>query len=114
MKHSIMAALLFSLIASANANPLNSGTTSWATQLIAAIQKKMDWPAEVKKERLTGVLSIQLSPSGHVKSIGIRTSSGSESMDTAMMEAVLRASPLPLPADPSDFQSGIVISFSPL
>ena len=52
-------------------------------------------------------------PGGKVVEVEILTSSGNAAFDRPVRDAVLRASPLPVPTDPSLFDRNIVIAFEP-
>lgn len=53
-------------------------------------------------------------PGGEVVRVEVRTSSGNIAFDRSVEEAVLRASPLPVPKDPALFNRHIVITFEPV
>ena len=59
------------------------------------------------------VVRVSQIPGGEVVQVEIRTSSGNPGFDRSVEDAVLRASPLPAPKDPSLFDRHIVITFAP-
>ena len=59
------------------------------------------------------VVRVSQIPGGEVVQAEIQSSSGSVAFDRSVEEAVLRASPLPVPNDPSLFDRNIVITFEP-
>ena len=52
-------------------------------------------------------------PGGKVVEVEVLTSSGNAAYDRSVRDAVLRASPLPVPKNPSLFDRNIVITFEP-
>lgn len=84
----------------------------WGTQLVAAIQRVWTRPAGTEIG-LKCVLKIELSPTGEVRSAIVTNSSGNTLFDDSASRAVYKASPLPLPRDPTVFQSSINITFNP-
>jgi colicin import membrane protein len=86
--------------------------SDWAVQLSAAIKRAWARPPGTD-ESLRAYLHITLSEGGQVQSARIVTSSGVPIFDESVKGAVYKASPLPLPRDPSAFDSNITICFSP-
>jgi len=84
----------------------------WALQLVAAITQVWARPPGTD-QNLKAILSITLSVTGQVQSANIATSSGVVAYDDSLKRAVYRASPLPLPQDPSAFAPNVNICFSP-
>ena len=84
----------------------------WALQLVAAITQVWARPPGTD-QNLKAILSITLSVTGQVQSANIATSSGVVAYDDSLKRAVYRASPLPLPQDPSAFVPNVNICFSP-
>lgn len=84
----------------------------WITQLIAAIQNVWAWPPGTDP-RTKAWLKIRLSPTGQVISADIATPSGVPLFDQTLKQAAYKASPLPLPRDPSAFDSNLTVCFSP-
>ena len=84
----------------------------WITQLSAAIQQAWAWPPGTDP-KTKAWLKIRLSPTGQVISAEIATSSGVTLFDQTLKQAAYKASPLPLPRDPSAFDSNLTVCFSP-
>ena len=59
------------------------------------------------------VVRLSQFPGGKVVQVEIQTSSGNAAYDQSVRDAVLRASPLPVPKDPSLFDRNILIVFAP-
>lgn len=53
-------------------------------------------------------------PDGSVAAVQLSRSSGNPALDTAIERAILAASPLPLPSDPSLFSRELALTFRPL
>ena len=86
--------------------------SEWAAQLVNAINQAWARPPGTD-QNLKAYLLISLSSTGLVQSASIATSSGVPAYDESLKRAVYRASPLPLPQDPSAFVSNVNICFSP-
>ncbi|HZR35768.1 MAG TPA: cell envelope integrity protein TolA [Nevskia sp.] len=84
----------------------------WITQLSAAIQQAWAWPPGTDP-KTKAWLKIRLSATGQVLSADISTSSGVPLFDQTLKQAAYKASPLPLPRDPSAFDPNLTICFSP-
>ena len=84
----------------------------WITQLSAAITQAWAWPPGTDP-RTKAWLKIRLSATGQVLSADISTSSGVPLFDQTLKQAAYKASPLPLPRDPSAFDPNLTICFSP-
>ncbi|WP_029922831.1 cell envelope integrity protein TolA [Nevskia soli] len=84
----------------------------WQLQLIAAIQQAWAWPPGTDPNT-KAYLKIRLAPNGQVLSAEISTSSGVPLFDQTLKQAAYKASPLPLPSDPSAFDPNLTICFSP-
>ncbi|MDB5985730.1 MAG: protein TolA [Nevskia sp.] len=83
----------------------------WNAKLIAAIASKWERPPGIDPT-LKCKLHLNLSPSGQVLSVSIVASSGNALFDGSVQAAVSRASPLPLPRDPSAFDPSINVTFT--
>jgi TonB family protein len=66
-----------------------------------------------RKKMLANTLYIDLYPNGRVRSKKVIKTSGDPLFDSAVLQAVEEAQPLPLPADPSYIDGGINIVFKP-
>jgi colicin import membrane protein len=84
----------------------------WMLQLSAAIQQAWAWPPGTDP-KTKAWLKIRLSPTGQVISAEIATPSGITLFDQTLKQAAYKASPLPLPRDPSAFDSNLTVCFSP-
>ena len=84
------------------------------------------WVAEIKSKlasnwlRPQGVsdtiictVRVELADNGHVLSVQVIGSSGNSLFDDSVRRAVLKSDPLPLPVDPTAFQSGLKLHFTP-
>lgn len=85
----------------------------WGTQLAAAIQRVWTRPPGVADQKYLCVVNMQLSATGEVLSARIQKSSGNPQIDESVLRAVYKASPMPLPRDPTVFQPGVNITFIP-
>jgi colicin import membrane protein len=67
------------------------------------------------KQSLKGELMIRLAPGGGVLDVQITTSSGDPALDSSARAAVFKASPLPVPSDPKEFDpfKQFVLKFTP-
>lgn len=84
----------------------------WVTQIVSAIRAVRRLPPNVNPS-LVCRIAIQLSATGEVVNASIRSPSGNPQYDESSLRAVFKASPLPLPRDPTAFASSIVVSFTP-
>jgi TonB family protein len=66
-----------------------------------------------RKKMLANTIYIDLYPNGRVRSKKVIKTSGDPLFDSAVLQAVEEAQPLPLPADPSYIDGGINIVFKP-
>lgn len=87
------------------------GQAAWVQSLVAAIEHKWSRPAELRG--LHCVLHIDLAPNGAVVNARLASSSGNPWFDSSALDAVLAASPLPVPADNAVFDPRIIIEFDP-
>ena len=84
----------------------------WNAALTAAITRNWAKPPGIDPT-LKCKLHLNLSPVGQVLSASVVTGSGNALFDSSVLAAVYKASPLPLPRDPTVFQPGINVYFSP-
>lgn len=91
----------------------NKGLAGYADKIRAAIRSKLSVPPDVKGNPEAEFDVVQL-PGGEVLSVKLKKSSGSKALDEAIERAIMRASPLPKPDDPSLFQRNLDLKFKPL
>lgn len=72
--------------------------------IIQAISEHWIVPAGADKH-LTAVLMIRLAPGGMVLDVQVTKTSGDPSLDSSARAAVLKASPLPVPTNPDEFEA---------
>lgn len=85
--------------------------SQWISQLTAAISRA--WSYIAGADQLHCKIKIQLSGSGDVLNANVSQSSGNKLFDDSAVRAAFKASPLPLPSDPSAFDPNLTICFSP-
>jgi colicin import membrane protein len=71
--------------------------------IIQSIAEHWLIPLQADKS-LTSELMIRLAPGGSVLEVRVTRSSGDPSLDSSARAAVLKSSPLPVPADPEEFE----------
>ncbi|HUS23484.1 MAG TPA: cell envelope integrity protein TolA [Candidatus Binatia bacterium] len=86
--------------------------SAWQTQLQNHIERRWLRPPGLP-QGLTCRVAVQLLPDGTVTSERIVAGSGNPAFDRSVEDAVIKASPLPLPADRSVFQRDLTITFQP-
>ena len=91
---------------------LDAGRTAYIAQIKAKIERNWLRPPGTALG-LKCVVRISQIPDGEVVQAEIQTGSGNIAFDRSVEDAVLRSSPLPVPADPSLFDRNIVIIFEP-
>lgn len=84
----------------------------WALQLTAALTNAWARPPGTD-QNLKAYLLMTLSATGAVQSATIDSGSGVPGFDDSVVRAAYRASPMPLPRDPSAFVPNVRICFSP-
>ncbi len=85
---------------------------TWQQQLIEHISRYWDRIPGLPNN-LRCQVTITLLPSGQVIDVRVIQSSGSPAFDDSVRTAVLKASPLPLPADPKAFDRTLKPIFTP-
>jgi colicin import membrane protein len=107
------------ILAAEQANAAKAAAAARAKALneyVARIQAKVkgNWilPAELQGNPEAVFLVVQL-PTGEVLSTRLLKSSGNAAYDTAVERAILKSSPLPLPAAREDFSRELKLTFRP-
>ena len=85
----------------------------WARGLSTALKSHWQRPASDLPVDLRCRAEIHLKPDGTVLSVRVDESSGSAEFDGAVLAAIQRASPLPVPSDPTVFSAIIRPVFTP-
>ena len=80
----------------------------WAVQLLLAINRKWAVPRNSNRS-LAATVQVRINTAGAVRFAGIGASSGDQAYDTSIVQAIYRASPLPLPRDARVFRSSFSI-----
>ena len=84
----------------------------WGKALEEAIRRNWLRPPDNQTDFRCAV-SIRLTPTGQVVSARITSSCGSMVLDDSVIKAVYKASPLPLPSEPTAFVPDLTIRFRP-
>lgn len=88
-----------------------SAQQAWVRALAEAIRR--NWLRPPGAENFTCKLNVKLLPNGQVVSARIISSCGSPILDDSVIKAVYKASPLPLPTEPSAFVPDLNLTFKP-
>ena len=88
--------------------PSPKAANDWAVQLLLAINRKWAVPRDGSRD-LAATVQVAINTAGAVRFAGISSSSGNQSYDTSILQAVYRASPLPLPRDARVFRGSFSI-----
>ncbi len=83
----------------------------WVRALADAIRR--NWLRPPGADTFSCKLNVQLLPNGQVVSARIISSCGSPILDDSVIKAVYKASPLPLPSEPSAFVPDLNLTFKP-
>ena len=83
----------------------------WVRALAEAIRR--NWLRPPGAENFSCKLNVRLQANGQVLSARIISSCGSPVLDDSVIKAVYKASPLPLPTEPSAFESDLNFTFRP-
>lgn len=84
----------------------------WASELANAVRRHWLRPDDLQTTFQCQV-NIRLTPTGQVERAKIASSCGSLALDGSVIKAVYKASPLPLPTEPSAFVPDLTIRFRP-
>lgn len=73
--------------------------TSWQSKLFAHLERHKRYPAAARARRITGTVqySFNIDSAGNISNVRILRSSGSEILDSALMQLMRAASPAPAP-----------------
>lgn len=88
------------------------GMESYAAKIRIAIRNKIVLPPAINGNP-EAVFEVNQLPGGDVLSVHLKRSSGMPALDAAIERAIRSASPLPSPADPSQFQRVLEIKYKP-
>jgi colicin import membrane protein len=83
----------------------------WGRALEAHIKKRYSLPPNTQSQLCR--VQMQLLPDGTVQSAKVISSCGSPFVDQAVIDAVYKSSPMPLPADRAVFDPELTINFKP-
>jgi len=99
-------------IDAARRNLLNLQQAEYISQIQAEVERKWIRPANVGKDLKTEVQVTQI-PGGEVIRISVSKSSGNVAFDSSVVNAIWKASPLPLPKDAALFSKKLQFEFDP-
>jgi colicin import membrane protein len=88
-------------------------TDQWRLALIAALTQAWARPPGTDSNLKAYVIITLAQGSGQVLNASIDNGSGMSGFDDSVVSAAYKASPMPLPADPSAFHSKVEVCFSP-
>ena len=91
---------------------LDAQMNQYAAQIQAKVERQWIRPKSAPKG-LTCTLKVNQLPNGEIINVQIVKSSGNVSFDKSVEAAVLSASPLPQPPDPSLFSRELIFEFDP-
>lgn len=83
----------------------------YKAMVIQAISSQWGYSGDAD-EKATGQLLINITPTGEVLNVQLSSSSGNLALDRSAQAAVFKASPLPVPGDPSLFDALIKMTFT--
>jgi colicin import membrane protein len=84
----------------------------WAAAIAEALRRNWLRPPD-SQDNFQCMVNIKLAPNGQVLSARIASSCGSMVLDDSVIKAVYKASPLPLPKEPTAFVPDLNIRFRP-
>ena len=94
------------------AQVIRAAQITWAQMINRALERAWLRPPG-NTDQFICKLNVRLLPNGQVVSATITKSCGSPILDDSVLKAVYKASPLPLPPEPSAFVPELNISFQP-
>lgn len=83
----------------------------WARALAEAMRR--NWLRQPGADNFVCKIKIRMAPNGSVQSASIVSSCGSQLLDDSVIAAANKASPLPLPSEPTAFVPEVTITFRP-
>jgi colicin import membrane protein len=95
-----------------NAAQVATADAAYIDKLRASIKRNVVLPPDIPGNPEVIFDVVQL-PSGDVMSVKLRKSSGHRAYDDAVERAILKASPLPKPDRPEQFQRSLEIKYRP-
>jgi TonB family protein len=95
-----------------NVRAMLQARNDWVVQLNSAVVQAWTVPPGTSPD-LKVITTVSLSPNGEVQSAIIDASSGIKAFDDSLLEAINKASPLPLPGNQEAFMPNISLCFSP-
>lgn len=90
----------------------SAATSAWAGDLVRAIRNQWT-PAPGETLRKACRVAITLREDGKVAEARVLASCGSSALDRSVVTAIYKASPLPLPLEPSVFDPDVTVQFAP-
>lgn len=99
-------------IAAAEAAERRGRQASWGALLAQRITRFWTRPTG-SPEDFRCLVEMELQPTGAVVSARVTRSCGNPGLDRSVEQAVLKASPMPLPPNPGDFVPNVTINFCP-
>ncbi|HEX9583478.1 MAG TPA: cell envelope integrity protein TolA, partial [Gammaproteobacteria bacterium] len=97
---------------SARRTLLDQQRVEYIAQIKSAVENKWIRPADLRKGLKTEVQVSQI-PGGVVTDVTVTISSGNVAFDRSVVNAIRKASPLPLPKDPALFTRNLQFEFDP-
>lgn len=91
---------------------LDQQQVEYISQIQSAVENKWIRPADLNKDLKTEVQVSQI-PGGEVIRVTVSKSSGNVAFDRSVVNAIWKASPLPLPKDPALFTRNLQFVFDP-
>jgi colicin import membrane protein len=86
--------------------------TTWVGRIAAKVRPNVRFPSAPPKGTSCG-LSVKILPDGSVQDVRVTRTCGIGGLDDAVVKAVWKSDPLPLPDNPSDFDRNLNFTFYP-